>query len=423
MLDSRAMRREAELVRKGVLALAGLLAASTAGAQEPAWHFGPGAKLTRPGVELQVAGYVQEDFRSFHDYEDAQGRLPVLGETIVLRRVRLGFDAHWNRVRFQVDVDPHDSAEHLKNLIAEIRISKGLRLAGGNMKLPVSPDWLASAAKTDFVERNLASQTLSPGRDWGVRLSGDPRPRLAYQAGVFAGDGRTDQGRAKTTVAGRLEFIPRMGLELGASASQGNVRALPIEDGMSPAARGFSIRAPSGFRVYERHFVDGPRRRLGADAHYHHQSVGLRLEVLQLTEARKGQGSLLDDLPNEVGRGWALSATWLVTGERKARTIKPNHPIDHHGIGAVELGVRCDAINVDDAAGDSGLAGAGSRARNIRPVGTKTLTGGVSWWPVEFIRFYGNAVLERYDDALLAPVPGRKGNYVTLLGRLQVAVP
>jgi hypothetical protein len=35
----------------------------------------------------------------------------------------------------------------------------------------------------------------------------------------------------------------------------------------------------------------------------------------------------------------------------------------------------------------------------------------------------GNAVVERYDDPLLAPVPGKKGNYVTLLARLQLSLP
>ena len=56
-------------------------------------------------------------------------------------------------------------------------------------------------------------------------------------------------------------------------------------------------------------------------------------------------------------------------------------------------------------------------------MGGQTWTGGLSWWPVEFVRFMGNAVVERYDDPLLAPVPGKKGNYVTLLARLQMSVP
>jgi hypothetical protein len=35
----------------------------------------------------------------------------------------------------------------------------------------------------------------------------------------------------------------------------------------------------------------------------------------------------------------------------------------------------------------------------------------------------GNVVLERYEDELLAPEPGRRGNYTTLLGRLQISLP
>jgi phosphate-selective porin len=105
------------------------------------------------------------------------------------------------------------------------------------------------------------------------------------------------------------------------------------------------------------------------------------------------------------------------------KTIKPEHPIHRGGIGAVELGLRYDALKVDDDGPDAGFEGAGSRARNIRPVGASTFTGGFSWWPVYFLRLMGNAVMERYDDPLLAPVPGKKGNYVTLLGRLQLSVP
>jgi hypothetical protein len=35
----------------------------------------------------------------------------------------------------------------------------------------------------------------------------------------------------------------------------------------------------------------------------------------------------------------------------------------------------------------------------------------------------GDLVVERYGNALRAPEPGRSGNYVSLLGRLQVHIP
>ena len=428
MLDFAAMRLDSYHLGKASLVLLGLMAAVPIAAQEaPAekgWQVGPGFKVSRPAsdFEFALAGYIQEDFRHFsHDYENSRGELPELGEETVLRRLRVGFDAQWKRLTVEFNYDLHDPLEHLKNITGDIKISKALHITGGKFKLPASPEWLTSAAKTDFVERSLVVDALAPSRDWGGQLSGDVK-KVTYMLGVFQGDGQLDQSRAGTTVAGRLEAGVLKGLELGVSASQAKVNA-DAQVVADPLARGVSVHAPSGFRVYERHFVDGTRRRLGADARLRHGPVGLRAEFLQMTTERKGQGSVFDDLPSEVARGWTASATWLVTGDKKQRTIKPEHPLNHGGIGAVELGVRYDSLRVDDDGPDTGFEGAGSRARNIRPVGGKTWTGGISWWPLEYVRFYGNAVVERYDDPLLAPVPGKKGNYVTLLGRLQLSVP
>jgi hypothetical protein len=77
---------------------------------------------------------------------------------------------------------------------------------------------------------------------------------------------------------------------------------------------------------------------------------------------------------------------------------------------------------VNDDGPDRGSKGGEPRPQHPAR-GRKDLDGRVSWWPVEFVRMYGNAVVERYDDPLLAPVPGKKGNYVTLLARLQLSVP
>jgi len=422
------MRLDSYHLRRVSLVLLAMIAASPIAAQEPpaekGWQVGPGFKVSRPSSDFEfgLAGYIQEDFRHFsHDYENSRGELPELGEETVLRRFRVGFDAKWKRLAVEFNYDLHDPTEHLKNLTGEIKVSKALHILGGKFKLPVSPEWLTSAARIDFIERSLVVDSLAPGRDWGVQVGGDVK-KVTYLLGVFKGDGQQDQSRSDTTVAGRLEATVWKGLELGASASQGKVNA-DAQVVSDPLARGVSVHAPSGFRVYERHFVDGTRRRLGADARLHRGPIGLRAEYLEMTTERNGQGSVFDDLPSEVARGWTASATWLVTGDKKRRTIKPEHPLNHGGIGAVELGVRYDSLHVDDDGPDTGFEGAGSRARNIRPVGGQTWTGGLSWWPVEFVRLYGNAVVERYDDPLLAPVPGKKGNYVTLLARLQLSVP
>jgi phosphate-selective porin len=111
-----------------------------------------------------------------------------------------------------------------------------------------------------------------------------------------------------------------------------------------------------------------------------------------------------------------------VTGESKKNRVEPKRPFPH-GPGAIEIGARFEELRFDDVGPDEGFAGAGDRARNIRPAADRAFTGGVSWWPVHWVRFMGNVVVERYLDPLLAPEPGRRGNYVTLLARAQVALP
>ena len=101
--------------------------------------------------------------------------------------------------------------------------------------------------------------------------------------------------------------------------------------------------------------------------------------------------------------------TWLVTGDRKRNTIRPRHPLPH-GLGAVEVGMRYESLQVDDEGPAAGFAGAGNRARNIRPAGDRVLTGGISWWPRQWLRFLGNVVVERFDDDLIVPEPGRRGD-------------
>jgi len=411
----------------GVAMAAAIALASRAQAAAQAgpdrWRAEP-FKLTSPGgdIELGLAGYVQEDLRSYRDWEPADPR------TSELRRIRIGVEGRWKRLSFQVDVDPRrerpedtvEGAHYLKNAYVELRLAKAFRIRGGHFKLPFSPEFLTSAAKTDFIERSMLVDALGLDRDWGGVVLGEIG-RVRYEAGVFQGDGGRTHQRAGTTGAARLEVTPLTGLDLGASYNDGRVTA---DDEALGAAepKGFSARGPTGFRFSVRHFVDGHRRRLGADGTLHRGPVGLKGEIARGWEERKGQGATFDDLPQAVTTGWAVSGTWLATGDKKRGTIRPRHPFPH-GVGAVEFGVRYESVQVDDDGPDAGFAGAGNRARNILPVGERVWTGGVSWWPRQWLRFLANVVVERFDDDLIVPEPGRGGNYVTILGRLQLALP
>lgn len=421
---------------RGSAALALLLSlAAAARAQQPpaqakkappkeGWQAEPFAlKNPSAGFEIRLSGYLQADFRSFQDWQVGDGSDPTLrAEESEWRRLRIGFEGEWRRLSFELDVDPaFDEGDELKDARLGLRVARELELHGGHLKLPVSPEWLSSAAKTDFIERGVAVEALGAGRDWGGQLQGELGRALEYTAGAYAGDARSSTRRAGTTVAGRLVLKPARWFDLGGSFSLGDVVADPVGPGLDPRPKGVEGTSSSGYEFFPGLFVDGQRRRWGADARLQGGPVAVWGEFLEAREERKGQGPVLEDLPAVYGRGFSATFTWLVTGDRKTRTIRPARGLPG-GPGAIELSARYEELWFDDVENE-GFESSDTRARNVRPGGIRALTGGLSWWPTRFLRFQGNVLVERYDDALRAPEPGKAGDYVSLLGRVQVHLP
>ena len=375
--------------------------------------------------KVALTGYAQADFRSFQDWQVGDGTDPTeRADDFEWRRLRVGFEGEWRKLVFEFDVDPaFDEGDELKDARLGLRFSKKLEINVGHIKLPVTQEWLTSAAKTDMIERSMLVNSLAPGRDWGVTASGD-LGALEYNLGVFEGDSRTSSRRAGTTAAARL-LVKGSWIEVGGSYSQGDVEADPeIPGGVDPFAKGLEGTSGTGYEFFPRGggvFVNGQRRRWGAEARLQGGPVSLWGEWLESREERKGQGPTLEDLPAVYGRGWSATATWLVTGEKKSRTIRPERSL-FAGPGAIELSARYEELWFDDAS-NQGFEASGSRAANVRPAGISTLTGGLSWWPARMLRFSGNVLVERYDDPLRTPQPGKTGNYVSLFGRLQVHLP
>jgi phosphate-selective porin len=391
---------------------------------EPGWSFEPfSARNKAADFEVTLTGYVQYDFRQYEDwsYADEDG-VSLLPEESDWRRLRLGLEGRYKKLRFEVDAAAaFDAGDELKDAWLGLRLAREFELRVGNMKLPGSPEWLTSNAKTDFVERAVPVEALSPSRDVGVQALGEVGRWLEYQAGVFVGDGRTADERADTTYAGRLVLKPSSWLDVGGYYSQADVEAEAAGPGLDPLPKGLLGESFSGYDFHDRLFVQGTRRRWGADLRGRSGPVSVRAEYLQENEQRLGQGPTFEDLPDVRGRGWQVATTWLVTGERKTGTVRPERRL-FRGAGAVELAARYEELRVDDVENE-GFEGFGNRARNVREAGYRAFVGGVSWWPTIFLRFLGDVSVERYMDGLRAPESGRTGDYVTLFARVQVHLP
>jgi len=413
-----------------LLAMAVFLGCQAASAEE-VWKFGPGLKWKKKGeFEIGLSGYGQLDFGSFLNWEPGDPEQGLANDDFDVPRLRIGIDGEWRRLSFEfqgefgdlVNFEEDVDVDRLRDAWLDLRFAKALRLRVGNQKVPVSPEWLTSARRIDLVLRSLIAGSLAPNRDWGVLFHGDIGTWIEYQAGVFEGDGRARRERAETTAAVRVVIRPAESLAFGASFSQGDVAADPEGPGAQPEPKGIEGQAFSGFEFFHRKFVNGQRRRIGAEVSWVGGPVALKSEFLRMREERLGQGATFEDLPALVGTGWAVSATWLVTGEKKKTGITPRRPLGR-GPGALELAVRYDDLRFDDDGPAAGFAGVGDRSRNVRPAQDQAVTGGLSWWPIGGVRLMTDIVIERFLDPLVAPKPGRQGNYVTLLARLQLELP
>lgn len=427
--------------------VAAVLATTAAAAEEAGqWKLdGFSLKNKQADFRLSLTGYVQLDARDYVGWTTADPETKPLNDSLDVRRVRSGFEIEWKNLAVEFDLDwtgdlrklvddanvATDAAE-IKDLYAEYRFSKAFSLRAGTFKLPVGPEFLTSAGKTDFVERSMLASSLGPDRDWGVIALGEVAERLEYEVGVFAGDGRVAETQAGTTLGARLVWKATSDLDVGGSFAYGDVEPAPDGAGTDPDPKGFSGRSPTDFRFYDRKFVSGRRLRWGLDAAYTRGPLGFKAEWLQAREEREGQGSTLGDLPTHVADGWSVTASWIVTGEKKARTLKPARSV-FGGPGLVELAARYEQIRFDDAGPNEGFEGAGNRARNIRPGGDRAFWAGVSWLPTPFVRLLANVVWETYRDPLLAPEPtgargldhepAGAGSYVSFLARIQFQIP
>ena len=366
---------------------------------------------TNGGFEISPRGYVQLDWRGYPDWTVATGSGRLEYEPFGVRRARVGVDGQWRQMSFEFTVDPLDDFDDtlIKDAYVEIRFTRAVRLRGGQFKLPGSREYGTSARSLDFLERSALAQSIAPGRDIGGSAFGQLGRRFAYEAGLFAGDANGRNSRSGITAAGRLVWNGPRGVELAGSFSEGRIAAVDTE---SP--NGLEGRSQSGYRFFERLYVDGWRKRVGGDAQWTPGRWRMTAEVMSVRDERAGQGLDLEDLPSAVGIGW-IAAVTREFGRRPGPT--------RSRLREWALSVRFDSLEFDDVGPETLEESVRPRATDVRARAEQTLTTGLSWNFSRWARVMGNASVERYSEPRSAPEPGDPGPYWAFGMRLQIQMP
>jgi hypothetical protein len=173
-------------------------------------------------------------------------------------------------------------------------------------------------------------------------------------------------------------------------------------------------RTPSGYRFFDRLYVQGLRQRYEVDAAFTPGPWTIAAEGLYTNDQRLEQGLDFEDLPSVAGAGWSVSINRLFGRRRGADRVR---------LREIDLGLRFDWLSFDDTDPATDRDSVRLRATDVRQRSAGTLTGGVSWRPTRWGRVLANASLERYGDARSAPEAGNAGPYFTFATRFQIELP
>lgn len=385
--------------------------------QHPSLRFGSVARI-------DFEAKLQEDVRA--SYPGAEGlEDPITGKTrtFELHRNRIGIQGTlFKKIEFEIERELTEKELTDKDVLAgvppqsqwkdvnvNIAYIDNVQVQFGKFKIPFGLDQLTGVTHNDFVYRSLGASYLAPARDIGVIVHGRFFKRgLGYSAGVFRHDG--DNARSKKIQGGDETFAARLvgtpfrkvgvpGLELGGAVT---VTALSDDSFLPNGLRGRTVMTQDTF--YSPVYVKGQRWRWEGDADWTAGPVSVRGEFTLVDDTREKQGLRDEDLPDARARSWYVSGTWLVTGDAKARPVKPDADFLRGGIGAVEVAGRFERLWYDSVSDSQLPALRNPRAENIFPSGDRVLTLGVNWTLNRFLKLQVNVIRERVEDVERSPV-------------------
>ena len=411
------MRNPAEMAASRLLAAAApaslqpqslMEKTAPAAALDAGWNGSHFFVKSREGEFLfQPMGYFQLDQRTYTGDSTATN-------TFLIRRARLGAQGQLNRYfQYKVEADFADKASTiLREASMNVNYSPYAQFKFGQFKVPFSQELLISDSDSEFVERSLAANLVmganaySPGVQVGGEFLGGS---VQYQAGAFNGRGSLANSDTSTPEAVfRLRTYPwrktgaawLKGLALGGAVSRGRTHSNTSFVGAPPTRT---------FVFFQAVPVNGSMLRTNGEMTWTRGAFGLRAEYDQGRQERRGLDPAKADLAAIVSRGYYVSGTCLLTGEKRPET---GQPVPLHalfgknggGIGAWELKFRYSGQQMDD----------GSRLARGDEFST-----GFNWYLTSTVNYVFDVNLERLRTPVTSPTPLAPQNFVTILSRMQ----
>jgi phosphate-selective porin OprO and OprP len=400
----------------------------------------------RPSIRW--GDWLRVDFRlkTQSDIRTVKPDYPTREGLFELHRARVGIEGRvFNHFEYEVEREIREEVSDLLRIQKEIpahtwrdvfvnfRYFRDAQIKVGKFKIPFGMDQTTGSMNLDFPYRSFIANYLAPARDKGIMVHGRIWERgLNYEAGVFLHDGenaeyqdvvsergeerfksgvRTFVGRVTGTPL-RLTPVPKVFREVEIGGAFASTK---VQEGL----KSLRLQSELGENIFRHIFVHGHRLRLGTQLRWTPGPFSLKGEFIHVSEERLGQGIRGEDLPNLIERGWYLSGTWLVTGQKHDERDDPKRafPPFGRGLGAVELAGRWEAMRLGSAE-HPGRPARTPRAANVLGNSVRAWTFGVNWYWNRYMKIQLNGIRETIEDVQRTPVPG-ENRFWTRLVRIQ----
>lgn len=354
-------------------------AATAAAKQQPpvkvAWKGAPELS-TDSGWSFKPRGRMQMD-AGVIEAPSGLSNSNQLGFGSRMRRFFLGFEGTMpGGFGYRVETDLATSAVALNDVYLSYKANKDLTLIAGYHRPFFGLEELTSDLYTPMMERASFSQGFGFERRLGLSATYATKSVVA-QAGLFTDDAVAvnDSTGKSWSASSRFVFMPKIGdvqLHFGVSA---NLRDL---NGSTATVR---YRARPFLRTTDLRLIDtksflaSRELGIGAEAAFIQGPFHATAESHWLNVRRPG-------FADPTFNGGYAEVGYILTGDDTAYKgslydrIKPRKPLGQGGLGAVQLNLRYDWLDLNDA----GIVGGSQRTAGVALI----------WIPIEYVRFVAN---------------------------------
>lgn len=321
-----------------------------------------------------------------------------------LRRAYLGVDGTLpGGFGYRAEVDLAASNVEITDLYLTYKPTKNLMLTAGSHKPFWGLEELSSDLFTSFMERSPINTAFGYERRLGLSAT-YTKGIVVAQAGVFT-DNVNDLNNDKNDSIGfdgRLVLAPKVAggqLHLG-----GSVHSRSLKDG----GNSVRYRVRPFVHTTDLRFIDSGNVAATKELGYGLEAAYIRgpLHFMGETHWQKVSRPLASD-PTFWG-GYAEVGYYLTEGDTRGykggvmdRTT-PANGVDKGGIGAIELNLRYDYLDLNDA----GIIGGRQKGIGVSLV----------WTPTAYTRFIANYGHMKYSDAALSTITSDRKYSVDAMG-------